>query len=51
LYWKYKEANNEDDWKHIRTRMYFTSASHMYSIFNMITLGDNRVLLKSTPEE
>jgi inositol hexakisphosphate/diphosphoinositol-pentakisphosphate kinase len=49
LYWKYKESTQEDNWKHIRTRLYFTSASHMYSIINVICLGNNRELLKCTP--
>lgn len=49
LFWKYKESTEEDYWKHIRTRLYFTSASHMYSIINIICLGNNRELLKCTP--
>jgi len=26
-------------WRHVRTRLYFTSASHLYSLFNLIALG------------
>lgn len=26
-------------WRHVRTRLYFTSASHLYSLFNVLSLG------------
>lgn len=26
-------------WRHVRTRLYFTSASHLYSLFNVIAIG------------
>jgi inositol hexakisphosphate/diphosphoinositol-pentakisphosphate kinase len=26
-------------WRHVRTRLYFTSASHLYSLYNVIALG------------
>lgn len=35
----------------IRTRLYFTSASHIYSLINLLTLGDNRFLISRTPPE
>lgn len=50
LYWKYMENSEEDNWKHIRTRLYFTSASHMYSILNFVTLGNNKELLNASPK-
>ena len=28
-------------WRHVRTRLYFTSASHLYSLFNVISMGLN----------
>lgn len=48
-YWRQK--NEEDVERHIRTRLYFTSASHIYSLTSLLTLGNNRYLLKKTPEE
>jgi len=41
-YWKYKNDQEQeiDHWKHIRTRLYFTSASHIYSVMHLITLGN-----------
>jgi inositol-hexakisphosphate/diphosphoinositol-pentakisphosphate 1-kinase len=41
-YWKYKNPTEGEDWRHIRTRLYFTSASHMYSLLNILTRGNNR---------
>lgn len=35
----------------IRTRLYFTSASHIYSLINLLTLGNNRYLISKTPEK
>jgi inositol hexakisphosphate/diphosphoinositol-pentakisphosphate kinase len=35
----------------IRTRLYFTSASHIYSLINLLTLGNNRFLIEKTPEK
>ncbi len=50
-YWKYQNQNGHgEDWKHIRTRLYFTSASHIYSVLHLLTLGNNGELLKATPE-
>lgn len=50
-YWKYKNSMEADNWRHIRTRLYFTSASHMYSMLNILTLGNDRAFLKKTPAE
>ena len=50
-YWKYKNDQETDHWKHIRTRLYFTSASHIYSVMHLITLGNDRELLRSLSEE
>ena len=50
-YWKYKNESQADNWRHIRTRLYFSSASHIYSILNILILGNNRDLLSSTPPE
>ena len=50
-YWKYKNPTDGDNWRHIRTRLYFTSASHMYSLLNILTRGNGRTLLKKSREE
>lgn len=49
--WKYRNNAEIDNWRHIRTRLYFTSASHMYSLLNILTLGQNKFLLSKTPKE
>ena len=49
-YWKYKSSEGENYWKHIRTRLYFTSASHIYSVMHLMTLGLNRKLLNASPK-
>ena len=48
-YWKYRNQAEIDNWRHIRTRLYFTSASHMYSLLNILTLGNDRELLRHSP--
>ena len=32
-------------WRHIKTRFYFTCASHMYALINLLVYGDNSFLL------
>jgi inositol hexakisphosphate/diphosphoinositol-pentakisphosphate kinase len=49
-FWKYK-TKGEDNWRHIRTRLYFTSASHLYSLLNLLVLGNDRFFLGKTSEE
>jgi inositol hexakisphosphate/diphosphoinositol-pentakisphosphate kinase len=41
-FWKYTNSSSGDNWRHIRTRLYFSSASHMYSLLNIITLANDR---------
>jgi inositol hexakisphosphate/diphosphoinositol-pentakisphosphate kinase len=49
--WKYRNNAEIDNWRHIRTRLYFTSASHMYSLINILVLGQDKFLLSKTPQE
>ena len=46
-YWKYKEGLNKKEWRHVRTRLYFTSSSHIYSLYNILTLGNKGEMLDS----
>lgn len=32
-------------WRHIRTRLYFTSASHMYTLLHTLKLGVDSILI------
>ena len=32
-------------WRHIRTRLYFTSASHMYTLLHALKLGVDSILI------
>jgi inositol hexakisphosphate/diphosphoinositol-pentakisphosphate kinase len=47
--WKYRDLDEVENWRNIRTRLYFSSASHMYSLMNILTLGNNKYLLGKTP--
>lgn len=47
----YMMKNKEDlgdYWRHIRTRLYFTSASHVYSLFNVLHYNAKGVSIKTT---
>jgi inositol hexakisphosphate/diphosphoinositol-pentakisphosphate kinase len=53
-YWKYKlsqDGGQDKHWRHVRTRLYFTSSSHIYSLYNILAYGNNGELLDSCEKE
>ena len=38
-------------WRHIRTRLYFTSASHMYTLLHALKLGVDSILIDEKDQE
>ncbi len=38
-------------WRHVRTRLYFASASHLYAIFNVLNFGLDSMLLDKTADK
>ncbi|CAD8165624.1 unnamed protein product [Paramecium pentaurelia] len=48
-YWKFRQSDESDlnsPWRHVRTRLYFTSASHLYSLFNILYYGLGHYLIE-----
>lgn len=50
------DSNGLDDsvrstWRHIRTRLYFTSASHMYTLLHTLKLGVDSILIDENDVE
>jgi len=45
-YYMMKNKDINDFWKHIRTRLYFSSASHVYSLFNVLHFNAGGASLK-----
>ncbi|KAL4488441.1 hypothetical protein ABPG72_013009 [Tetrahymena utriculariae] len=50
-FWKYQNVYGENNitspWRHIRTRLYFASATQLYSLFNIVHLGLESRLIES----
>lgn len=38
-------------WRHVRSRYYFTSASHMYTLLNILKLGTDSILIDEEDKE
>lgn len=62
-YWMIRDVNREkfedimdanqiikSKWRHVRTRLYFTSASHLYSLFNVIRYGADSSFIHNKEE-
>ena len=39
------DSRVKSSWRHVRTRLYFTSASHMYTLLHTLKLGVDSILL------
>lgn len=61
-YWMIREVSKQNmeelgenqtiksKWRHVRTRLYFTSASHLYSLFNVIKFGADSAFIHNAEE-
>ena len=38
-------------WRHVKTRLYFTSASHLYTLFNTLNIGLDSMLIDNSNKE
>ena len=39
------DSRVKSSWRHVRTRLYFTSASHMYTLLHTLKLGVDSILV------